>query len=98
MMDDTLMIISFEPMRMVTRLNRKSLRASEKSEHHNVPEKIRKSFPVPVYVSYVNRKDKRRRTEQRKEIDKVEDKRENKYVRMARTRQTAVYGLGVHCV
>ena len=36
-MDDTLTILSLEPMRMVTKLNRKSLRAQEKSGHHNVP-------------------------------------------------------------
>ena len=36
-MDDTLISVSLEPMRMVTKLNRKSLRAPEKSGHHNVP-------------------------------------------------------------
>ena len=37
-MDDTLTILSLEPMRMVTKLNRKSLRALGKSGHHNVLE------------------------------------------------------------
>ena len=36
-MDDTLTILSTEPMRMVSKLNRKSQRALEKSGHHNVP-------------------------------------------------------------
>ena len=35
-MDDTLIIVSLEPMRMVTTLNRKSLRALEKAGHQNV--------------------------------------------------------------
>ena len=37
MMDNTLIIVSLEPMRMVTKLKRKSLRPLEKSGHHNVP-------------------------------------------------------------
>ena len=35
--DDTLIIVSLEPVRMVTQINRKPLRAQEKSGHHNVP-------------------------------------------------------------
>ena len=38
-MDKILIIVSLEPMRMVTKLNRKSLGALEKSGHHNVPER-----------------------------------------------------------
>ena len=34
---DTLISVSLEPMRMVTKLNRKTLRAPEKSGHHNMP-------------------------------------------------------------
>ena len=37
MIDDTLTILSLEPMRMVTLFNRKSLRALEKSGQRNVP-------------------------------------------------------------
>ena len=37
LMDDTLTILSIETTRMVTKLNRKSLRALEKSGHHHVP-------------------------------------------------------------
>ena len=39
MMDDSLTIVSLEPMKMVTKLNRGSLRAQGKSGHHNVPER-----------------------------------------------------------
>ena len=42
MMDDTLIIVSLEPMRMVTKHNRKSLRALEK---------FQESFTVPASVS-----------------------------------------------
>ena len=35
-MDDALTNLSLERMRMVTKLNRRSLRAPEKSKHHNV--------------------------------------------------------------
>ena len=37
LVDETLTSLSLEPMRMVTKLNRKSPRALEKSSHHNVP-------------------------------------------------------------
>ena len=60
-MDDTLTIVSLEPMTMVTELNRKSLRALEKSGHHTMcREGIRKSqasSTVPVFVSYVRLSD-----------------------------------------
>ena len=36
-MDETVTIVSLEPMKMVTKLSRKSLRAQGKSGHHNVP-------------------------------------------------------------
>ena len=39
LMDDTLTILSPEPMRMVTKLNRKSLKALENSGHHRAPRK-----------------------------------------------------------
>ena len=64
-MDDTLTILSLEPMRMVTKLNRKSLRALEKSGHHNVPKRIQDVsgvFHSALCVSYV----KRARNKQRK--------------------------------
>ena len=37
MMDDTLIIVSLEPMKTVGKLKRTSLRALGKSGHHNVP-------------------------------------------------------------
>ena len=57
LMDDTLTSVSLEPMRKVTKLNRKSLRTLEKSGHHDVLEGILKSqesFTVPVHVSCVH--------------------------------------------
>ena len=36
-MDGTLTILTLGPMKMVPKLNRKTLRALEKSGHHNVP-------------------------------------------------------------
>ena len=60
MTSGTLMIVSLEPMRMVTKLHSKSLRALEKSGRHNVPgrnqdRKSLESLTVPVCVSYVNK-------------------------------------------
>ena len=59
LMGDTLRIVSLEEMWMVTELNRKSLRALEKSGRHNVPgrnqdRKSQESLTVPVCVPYLN--------------------------------------------
>ena len=57
-MDDTLIAVSLLPMRMVTKLNRKSRRAPGKSGHHNVPGKNREvsravhSAPLCVICQY----------------------------------------------
>ena len=36
-MDDTLTVVSLEPLKMVTKLHRRSMKAQGKSGHHNVP-------------------------------------------------------------
>ena len=51
-MDDTLTILSLEPMKMVTKLNRKSLRALEKSGHDNVPRITRSEQESPAKSSW----------------------------------------------
>ena len=52
LMDHTLTILSLEPMKEVTKLHRRSLRAPGKSEHHDVPGKKKRSLTsrpqVPV--------------------------------------------------
>ena len=58
MVDDTLIVVSLEPWKAVTRIKRKSLRAHTKMDTTMYPEGIRKSqesFTVPVSVSHVNR-------------------------------------------
>ena len=56
-MDDTLIIVSLEPVRMVTNTIASHREAPEKSGHHNVPgrnQEVSGSFTVSVNVSYVN--------------------------------------------
>ena len=67
MMDDPLTILQLEPMRMVTKLSRKPLRALEKSGHHKErTRKSQESFTVPVCVSHVTRKRERERGREKK--------------------------------
>ena len=57
MTDDTLMIVAFEPMKIVEKLKRKSLRAPGKSGHHSLPGRNHEVSGVvhsAVYVLYVN--------------------------------------------
>ena len=55
-MDDTLTILSLEAMKMVTKLNRKSLSALGKSGHHNVSGRKQEVSGVVhiTCLSYVN--------------------------------------------
>ena len=70
MMDGTLTIVSHELMKMVTKLNRKSLGALESRATTMCPEGNRKSqesFTVPVYVSHVDREETKEGKREREE-------------------------------
>ena len=85
-MDDTLTNLSLEPMIVVTKLNRKSLRALENSTH-NVPQRKTRSLkgrPQCSYMCHVSTEGERCKVQDVRNVRNVRDVRDVRGVRGVR--------------